>query len=191
MPQTPPLETDAGWDLPWEGGCRCGALRLRVVAAPLLSAACHCRGCQRMTGSAFSLTLMLPEAGLEVRAGETRRGGLGGALELGCAGPSGRAEAEAGGHGLAPSAIDHRLCPCCGSWVFTRIAAMGGIVNLRATMLDGAAWVVPFLETMRAEALPWAATPAPHVHDRFPAPEAFPRLLAAFAAEGARPGRAG
>ena len=64
-------------------------------------------------------------------------------------------------------------------------------MNLRATMLDGAAWVVPFLETMRAEALPWAATPAPHVHDRFPAPEAFPRLLAAFAAEGARPGRAG
>lgn len=180
-----------GWALPWEGGCRCGAVRLRVTAAPLISAVCHCRGCQRMTGSALSLTLMLPQGGLEILAGETRRGGLGGALEQGCAGAAGRAEAEAAGDGLSPSAIDHRLCPCCGSWLFTEIAAMGGIVNLRATMLDEAGWVVPFLETMRAEALPWAATPAPHRHDRFPAPEAFPGLLAAYAAEGARPGGAG
>ena len=55
-----------GWALPWEGGCRCGAVRLRVTAAPLISAVCHCRGCQRMTGSALSLTLMLPQGGLEI-----------------------------------------------------------------------------------------------------------------------------
>ena len=29
------------WKLPWEGGCRCGEVRFRVTAPPLLSAACH------------------------------------------------------------------------------------------------------------------------------------------------------
>ena len=174
------------WSLPWEGGCRCGALRFRVSAPPLISAACHCRGCQRMTGSAFSLTLMVPEAGFAVIAGAARRGGLGGALERGEAGPAGLAEAAAPG-GPPPSELDHRLCPACGSWVFTRLAAMGGIVNLRASMLDDAAWVAPFIETMRDEALPWALTPAPHGYARFPDPEAFPQLLAAYAARGARP----
>ncbi|MDF2234670.1 GFA family protein [Albimonas sp. CAU 1670] len=191
----PAADADAsGWRLPWAGGCRCGALRFAVTAPPMLSAACHCRGCQRMTGSAFSLTLMLPEAGFALTQGSSIRGGLGGALERGCAGATGLAEAEAaeqGGDGLPPSGIDHRICPACGSWVFTRIAAFGGLVNLRATMLDDAGWTVPFLETMRADALPWAGTPAPHRHDRFPGPEAFPALLAAYAAEGARPGRPG
>jgi len=45
-----------GWDLPWEGGCRCGAVRLRVTKPPLLTGICHCTGCRRMSGSAFSLT---------------------------------------------------------------------------------------------------------------------------------------
>tara|TARA_R110000751_G_scaffold36104_1_gene88402 strand:- start:996 stop:1580 length:585 start_codon:yes stop_codon:yes gene_type:complete len=186
-----PASESAGWSLPWEGGCRCGALRLQVTAAPILSAVCHCRGCQRMTGSAFSLTLMLPAEGVAITRGETRRGGLGAALESGCAGPAGIAEAEASGAGLPPSAIDHRLCPVCGSWVFTRIEALGGMVNLRAPMLDEAAWVVPFVETVRAEALPWVVTPAPHRFAGFPGPEDFPALAAAFAAEGARPGGAG
>ncbi len=28
------------WKLPWEGGCRCGNVRLRVTAPPLLAMAC-------------------------------------------------------------------------------------------------------------------------------------------------------
>ena len=46
---------DEGWKLPWNGGCRCGAVRLRVTKPPLLAAACHCTGCQSMSASAFSL----------------------------------------------------------------------------------------------------------------------------------------
>ena len=40
-----------------EGGCRCGRVRLRVEAPPLITMACHCTGCQRMSASAFSLTV--------------------------------------------------------------------------------------------------------------------------------------
>jgi hypothetical protein len=33
------------WKLPWDGGCRCGEVRVRVTKPPLLAGACHCTGC--------------------------------------------------------------------------------------------------------------------------------------------------
>ncbi len=36
-----------------EGGCSCGAIRYKLTNTPLIVHACHCRDCQRVTGSAF------------------------------------------------------------------------------------------------------------------------------------------
>ena len=36
-----------------EGGCACGAVRYRVRNRPFRTSVCHCRACQRRTGSAF------------------------------------------------------------------------------------------------------------------------------------------
>src|SRR5687768_3005685 len=94
-----------------EGGCRCGQVRFRVTEAPLLTMACHCRGCQQMTGSAFSVSTMYPVAGFEVTAGEPVIGGL---------------------HGP----VKHFFCPYCMSWVFTRPDQADWLVNVRATMFD-------------------------------------------------------
>ena len=60
---------------PREGGCRCGKVRFRLTENPLITAACHCRGCQRMSASAFSVTAIMPPTGLEIIAGETVIGG--------------------------------------------------------------------------------------------------------------------
>src|SRR5687768_7263514 len=38
-----------------EGGCLCGAVRYRVTNAPFRTGVCHCRFCQRRTGSAFGV----------------------------------------------------------------------------------------------------------------------------------------
>jgi len=42
-----------------EGGCTCGAVRYRMTGAPLFVHCCHCRWCQRETGSAFALNAMI------------------------------------------------------------------------------------------------------------------------------------
>ncbi|MEC9432006.1 MAG: GFA family protein [Pseudomonadota bacterium] len=165
----------AGWALPWAGGCRCGALRFAVTAPPLISVACHCRGCQRMTGGAFSLTLCLPVDGFAVTKGETRRVGMGAAP---WAGPESQA-------------LDHRGCAVCGGWAFTRVADVPDMVTLRATLLDDAGWIRPFAETGMAHGLPWAVGMAEHGFDDFPPADAWGPLIADHAARGARPSRAG
>ena len=69
------------------------------------------------------------------------------------------------------------------TWMFTRMDGMP-FVNVRPTMLDDAAWFVPFIETYASEALPWAKIPqAHHSYDRFPPFEDFERLIAEYAAE--------
>src|SRR5579864_441347 len=42
-----------------EGGCACGSVRYRLASAPLFVQCCHCLNCQRQTGSAFVINLMI------------------------------------------------------------------------------------------------------------------------------------
>jgi hypothetical protein len=46
-------------DGPFEGGCTCRAVRYRMTSRPLFVHCCHCRWCQRETGSAFVLNAMI------------------------------------------------------------------------------------------------------------------------------------
>jgi hypothetical protein len=43
----------------FEGGCTCGAVRYRMTSEPLFVHCCHCRWCQRDTGTAFALNAMI------------------------------------------------------------------------------------------------------------------------------------
>src|SRR5690554_6793419 len=106
-----------------DGGCRCGAVRFRVTAPPMLTMVCHCTGCQRMSSSAFSLSAAYPSDAFAVTQGEPVVGGLRG------------------------DEIHHFFCPSCMSWMFTRVERLDWFVNVRATMLDDTSWCEPFLET--------------------------------------------
>src|SRR6478735_12330017 len=96
-----------------EGACRCGQVRFLVKGAPIIAMACHCTGCQRMTASAFSLSVLYPSASFEVVQGEPVIGGLHGATR-------------------------HFFCPHCMSWLFTRPEGLDEFVNVRTVMLDDA-----------------------------------------------------
>ncbi|HJQ55538.1 MAG TPA: GFA family protein [Vineibacter sp.] len=53
-----------------EGHCACGAVRYRMTSAPLFVHCCHCRWCQRETGSAFALNAMIEADRVELLAGQ-------------------------------------------------------------------------------------------------------------------------
>ena len=53
-----------------EGGCSCGSVRYRLTSAPLFIHCCHCLNCQRQTGSAFVINLLIDTDRVELLAGE-------------------------------------------------------------------------------------------------------------------------
>ena len=55
---------------PLTGGCGCGQVRYRAHVAPMITHCCHCRWCQRETGSAFVINALVETAALDV-TGET------------------------------------------------------------------------------------------------------------------------
>jgi len=53
-----------------DGGCDCGAVRYRLRAKPLFVHCCHCRWCQRESGSAFALNALIESDNVERLTGE-------------------------------------------------------------------------------------------------------------------------
>jgi hypothetical protein len=55
--------------VPLEGGCACGAVRYRLTSEPLFTNCCHCLNCQRQTGSAFVINVLIETDRVELLAG--------------------------------------------------------------------------------------------------------------------------
>ena len=55
---------------PYTGQCLCGDVRYRVSTEPLTVYACHCTDCQRRTGSAFAVSMLVRRSSLEIIQGE-------------------------------------------------------------------------------------------------------------------------
>lgn len=140
----------------------CGGIRFEVSAPPLLTMACHCTGCQKLSASAYSLSIAVPSEGFKLLQGEPVLGGM---------------------HG------PHKqfYCSHCKNWMFTRPQGLDFLVNVRATMLDEHHWYAPFIEVNTSEKLPWAATGAVHSFATQPEVAEYQPLIDAFAREGARP----
>lgn len=147
--------------LSMRGQCRCGQTRFEVSAQPLMASACHCHGCQRMTASAYSLTLTVPSKGFAITAGEPVIGGLHGATQ-------------------------HYFCPHCLSWMFTRPDGLEDFVNVRPTLLDDHSWFWPYIELNTQEKITWAMTSAVHSYTAEPAFDEYPALIAEYTKHGAR-----
>ncbi|HUQ02228.1 MAG TPA: GFA family protein [Kofleriaceae bacterium] len=58
---------------PIEGGCGCRAVRYRMMTAPMIVHSCHCRWCQRETGTAFALNAVIEADRVELLSGEPER----------------------------------------------------------------------------------------------------------------------
>ena len=143
-------------ELPIEGACMCGQCRMRISVAPIITMACHCTGCQKLSASAFSLTAMVPAEGFALISGETRVGAM---------------------HGANP----YHYCANCLNWLYTELTG-APFVNVRPGLFDVPAWSTPFIESYVSEKLAWAVTPAKHSFAKFPEPHQYGSLMAEFAA---------
>ena len=130
-------------ELPLEGSCLCGSVQVKVTALPLLTLACHCRDCQKLCASAYSLTAMFPADSFSVT----------GELKIG---------------GLRTRGRKHYFCPSCMNFVFSRIEGADNRVNLRASVLNDLTWFTPFVELMTDEKQEWVSVPAVRSFAQFP-----------------------
>ena len=147
------------------GGCRCGALRYEVTGEPHFTIACHCKDCQKLSSSAFSLGFVVEEAQFEIVRGEAHEW------------------VKEGSSGKPSSSF---TCPICAVWTHTKPQAEAGFVIVRPTTLDDPSWFRPLVELYTRSALPWARMPT-----LFAFEEQFDDtapLAAAFKASGMAPG---
>jgi hypothetical protein len=119
-----------------EGGCLCGSVHYSSSMAPLTTAVCHCSDCQKQSGSAFSVNLLLPAGGFDVQ-GETL------------------ASFEKPGGSGHP--VRRFFCNTCGSALYSEVAAMPGVLAIKAGTLRNAAQAQPGMHLWCASALPWVA----------------------------------
>ena len=120
-----------------EGGCACGAVRYRLTSEPLFVHCCHCLNCQRQTGSAFVVNVMIEADRVELLAGE----------------PQPVAVPRDGGKKQTIW-----RCPTCEVAVFSRYTSPG-IRFVRAGTLDDPASVAPDVHIFTRSKLPWVALP--------------------------------
>jgi hypothetical protein len=112
-----------------KGGCLCGAVRYTAEGDLATATVCHCRDCQKFTGSAFAALLLVPKTTLTVTGPVKTHTGVGG---------SGKP-------------ILRHFCVECGS----SIAEEPGTVILCVGTLDDPVAVMPAREIFRDDALPW------------------------------------
>lgn len=122
-----------------EGGCACGAVRFRLHAKPMFVHCCHCRECQRQTGSAFVVNALIETDRVETLIGETEEVPI----------PS-----ESG----TPQFI-HR-CPHCKVAVWSHYGGHRQLSFIRVGALDEPAALPPDIHIYTRSKLPWVALPA-------------------------------
>ena len=49
-----------------KGGCLCGAVRYTADADPTSATVCHCKDCQKFTGSAFAVLVRVPKESVTI-----------------------------------------------------------------------------------------------------------------------------
>jgi hypothetical protein len=122
-----------------QGGCACGAIRFSLLDAPMFTNCCHCRDCQRQTGSAFVLNALI----------ETDRIRLERGTPVAVAVPT-------------PSGHPHDVYRCadCATALWSDYGGRTGLRFVRVGALDRPEQVSPDAHIFTRSKLPWVELPA-------------------------------
>ena len=133
--------------VPFSGGCACGAIRYECTTEPAFAWNCHCRDCQRASGSAFCPVLYVPKAALTITGESTYYD----------------VRAESG------NLVSRGFCLVCGSPVFIQAELVPSLQGLWASSLDDPSQFQPSVQVWVGSAQPWA-----YLHPTLPKTEKAP-----------------
>ena len=131
----------------FEGQCACGAVRYRLASVPMFVHCCHCRDCQRQTGSAFVLNALIEADRVSLVSGHPE--------EVILPTDSGRGQKV-------------YRCPACKIAVWSVYGGVDKLRFVRIGTLDNAAALQPDVHIYTRSKLPWVTLP-----DGVPAFEAY------------------
>jgi len=120
-------------NIPFSGGCACGAIRYTCVREPVAMINCHCKDCQLSSGAPFASGIIVMTADLEIigmpktYAVRVNSGGL----------------------------TTRSFCPNCGTPLFTQSEAYSQVTSIRFPSLDDASNFKPALDIYTASAQKW------------------------------------
>jgi hypothetical protein len=117
------------------GGCQCGQVRYVLNGEVHRLNVCHCRDCQRQSGSAFGMSLVIAPETFVLTAGELRT------FEL---------EADSGRTKTCA------FCPRCGVRIFNRTRVL---YSVKAGTLDDTRWLVPDAHYWTERKQAWTVLP--------------------------------
>jgi hypothetical protein len=121
-----------------EGGCACGKVRYRLTSRPMFVHCCHCLNCQKHTGSAFVINMLIETSRVE-RSGLEPRGTI---MPL---------------NGGSPNTIFR--CPECGVALWSDYGNRPQLMFVRAGTLDDPRAIEPDVHIYTRSKLPWVRLP--------------------------------
>lgn len=119
---------------PFEGGCVCGEFRYRCSKPPFWSSNCHCKACQKATGSSFSTAFTVKTSGFEHLSGNSLKFAR---------------KAESG------DTVAITRCANCGTWVYAEQSTKPEFRSILASTLDDVSTLVLISNVFVTEAAPW------------------------------------
>ena len=123
----------------FDGGCACGAVRYRLTSLPMFVHCCHCRDCQRQTGSAFVINALIETDRIDILSGA----------------PEPVTVPTDSGH-----PHDIYRCPSCRIAVWSDYGRRPPLRFVRVGTLDQPDMLLPDVHIYTRSKLPWVGLPA-------------------------------
>lgn len=117
-----------------QGSCMCGQVRYISESEPRMQVVCHCPDCQKQTGTAFSVNVLVPTESI-VFEGSARR--------------------QYVGTGSTGKPVTRNFCGNCGSPLSTEMVGFGNLAAVKAATLDDDSWVKPEIQIWCDTAKPY------------------------------------
>ena len=120
--------------IPFSGRCACNSIKYNCEEAPVGMGNCHCRDCQRTSGTSHTSILVVPSASIKI-SGSTLK----------------RFESKAD----SDSTVYRSFCSKCGSPLFAGNEKFTEFISIKAASLDDPGWFNPTIDSWISSSQLW------------------------------------